>query len=151
MNEGNIDWVIAAVALLAGVAIGILIHRMSSGGAATNKRLKQRLAETELELRQQREGSGRHLVEAAELADELTRQSERLRQRLHGSLVKFGNNTAAPVLQHNPETDHERRTSDPSESLHAPRDYADGNGTLDERYGLEKPQGEEETSRTQRY
>lgn len=157
MSDGNMTWIIAIVALLAGAAIGALLYRLNSGGAAENRRLKQRLAETELEVRQLRDGVNRHFGDIRELADDLAQQSEALRARLDDDAAALGSasshqrrltsNGASEAGSPPPATSKtgaapaatpEDQAQQEIETLHVPRDYADGHGTLDEDYGLKE-------------
>lgn len=162
MSDASMTWIIAIVALLAGAAIGALVYRLTSGGAADNRRLKQRLAETELEVRQLREGVNRHFGDVRELADALAQQSEALRARLDDDAALLGSasshqrrltsdnaaqtsataaasstpKSAAPASSATPDDQAQQEI----ETLHVPRDYADDNGTLEEGYGLKEKQ-----------
>lgn len=184
MSDGNMTWIIAIVALLAGAVIGALIYRMTSGGASENRRLKQRVAETELEVRQLRDGVNRHFGDVRELADALAQQSEALRARLDEDAETLGSPSPQRRLSSRSDAstsgDKAPTTSTASSStptattpssstpaaattpddqaqheidtLHVPRDYADGNGTLDESYGLkEKKKASEEPTQPPRY
>lgn len=137
MNEGNIDWVVAAVALLAGIVIGILIRHFSGSQRATSQKLKQRLAETELELKGLRENVNAHFTDVTTLARNLARQSEELQSRLDADASALASD---PALKRRPKVDATEESEEDTGALHIPRDYADGNGTLDESYGLRQKQ-----------
>lgn len=135
MNEGNIDWVVAIVALLAGIAIGVLIRHFSGNQRATSQKLKQRLAETELELKGLRDNVNTHFADTMALARNITRQSEELQTRLDADAESM---TSDPALKRHVDTPED--SEEEAASLHVPRDYADSNGTLDESYGLRQKQ-----------
>lgn len=138
MNESNIDWILAIATFLAGIGIGALGYHLLNANVARNQKVRQRLAETELELNQVRDALNDHFAKAADLVTSIQRQSHELEQQLaqdaerlcdDNHLKRRLNGTAEENLQ----TD---------ESLPMPRDYADGNrGTLAEDFGL---RGEEE-------
>ncbi|RKD76722.1 YhcB family protein [Kushneria marisflavi] len=137
MNEGNIDWVVAIVALLAGIVIGVLIRHFSGSQRATSQKLKQRLAETELELKELRENVNTHFADVTTLARNITRQSEELQARLDADVSALASD---PSLKRRPNTDALEESEEDTGALHIPRDYADSNGTLDESYGLRQKQ-----------
>ncbi|MFC0336034.1 YhcB family protein [Kushneria avicenniae] len=142
MNEGNIDWVVAIVALLAGIAIGALIRHFSGNRRATSQKLKQRLAETELELKELRENVNTHFADITTLARNLTRQSEELQNRLDTDASTLASD---PALKRRRQVDAVDESEEDPSSLHAPRDYADTNGTLGEGYGLHPKQDSDST------
>lgn len=142
MNEGNIDWVVAIVALLAGIAIGVLIRHFSGSQRTTSQKLKQRLAETELELKKLRENVNTHFSDVTTLARNITRQSEELQARLDTDASTMASD---PALKRPRQADVPEDSEEDTGSLHIPRDYADGNGTLDESYGLRQKQGSDST------
>ncbi|WP_456267560.1 YhcB family protein [Kushneria sp. AK178] len=142
MNEGNIDWVVAIVALLAGIAIGVLIRHFSGNQRANSQKLKQRLAETELELKSLRDNVNTHFTDVMTLARNITRQSEELQARLDADADTM---TSDPALKRRHQTDAAQESEEDPASLHAPRDYADTNGTLDEGYGLRPKQDGDST------
>lgn len=137
VNEGNIDWVVAIVALLAGIAIGVLIRHFSGSQRTTSQKLKQRLAETELELKKLRENVNIHFADVTTLAQNITRQSEELQARLDTDAATMASD---PALKRPRQTDVPENSEEDTSSLHIPRDYADSNGTLDESYGLRQKQ-----------
>lgn len=142
MNEGNIDWVVAIVALLAGIAIGVLIRHFSGSQRTTSQKLKQRLAETELELKKLRENVNTHFSDVTTLARNITRQSEELQARLDTDASTMASD---PALKRSRQADVPEDSEEATDSLHIPRDYADGNGTLDESYGLRQKQESDST------
>lgn len=142
MNEGNIDWVVAIVALLAGIAIGVLIRHFSGNQRATSQKLKQQLAETELELKSLRDSVNTHFTDAMTLARNITRQGEELQARLEADADTM---TSDPALKRRRQAEVVDESEEDPSSLHAPRDYADTNGTLDEGYGLHPKQDSDST------
>ncbi|WP_445621433.1 YhcB family protein [Kushneria sp. Sum13] len=149
MNEGNIDWVVAIVALLAGIAIGVLIRHFSGSQRNTSQKLKQRLAETELELKKLRESVNTHFADVTTLARNITRQSEELQARLD---TDAGTMASDPALKRPRQADVVEDSEEDTSSLHIPRDYADSNGTLDESYGLrQKQEGDSTDPQPPRY
>ncbi len=140
MNEGNIDWVVAIVALLAGIVIGVLIRHFSGSERTTSQRLKQRLAETELELNGLRENVNTHFADVMTLAQNITRQSEELQARLGSDADTM---TSDPALKRQRQVDTAQDAEEDPSALHIPRDYADSGGTLDESYGLRQKQEHE--------
>ena len=55
VNESNIDWILAIACFLAGIGIGALCYHLLNANVARNQKVRQRLAETELELNQVRD------------------------------------------------------------------------------------------------
>ncbi|REC96533.1 YhcB family protein [Kushneria indalinina] len=143
MNEGNIDWIVAIVALLAGIVIGVLIRHFSGSQRAASQKLKQRLAETELELKALRENVNTHFADITTLARNITRQSEELQSRLDRDADTM---TSDPALKRHRQVESPEDSEADTTSLHVPRDYADSNGTLDESYGLRQKQEDDSTN-----
>ncbi|MEC9483535.1 MAG: DUF1043 family protein, partial [Halomonas sp.] len=82
MNESDIDWILAIACLLAGIGIGALGYHLLNANVARNQKVRQRLAETELELNQVRDALNDHFVKATDLVASIQRQSQELEQQL---------------------------------------------------------------------
>ncbi|GHA91129.1 YhcB family protein [Modicisalibacter luteus] len=141
MNESNIDWILAIACFLAGIGIGALGYHLLNANVARNQKVRQRLAETELELNQVRDALNDHFAKATDLVASIQRQSQELEQQLNQSADRLcddlqlkrrlnGNSSDDPLTE--------------SDELSMPRDYADGGrGTLAEDYGLRQEEASE--------
>ncbi|WP_192036588.1 DUF1043 family protein [Halomonas sp. YLGW01] len=141
MYESNIDWILALASGLAGIGIGALGYHLLNANVARNQKVRQRLAETELELHQVKDSLNDHFVRAADLAASIQRQSRELEQQLSQGADQL---CADPQVKRRlqPETD----TAEPGETPDMPRDYADGgHGTLSEDFGLKRGEEQSET------
>ncbi|WP_089728128.1 YhcB family protein [Modicisalibacter muralis] len=133
MYESNIDWILAIASFLAGIGIGALGYHLLNTNVARNQKVRQRLAETELELNQIKDALNDHFARAADLITGIQRQSLELEQQLAQGAEKLCDDLQLKrKLAGNSEDD-----TPPAETPQMPRDYADGNrGTLSEDFGL---------------
>ena len=131
--ESNIDWILAIACFLAGIGIGALGYHLLNANVARNQKVRQRLAETELELNQVKDALNDHFARAADLVTSIQRQSQELEQQLAQGAEKLCDDLQIKrKLASNTEGD-----ADTDETPQMPRDYADGNrGTLAEGFGL---------------
>lgn len=134
MYESNIDWILAIACFLAGIGIGALGYHLLNANVARNQKVRQRLAETELELSQVKDALNDHFAKAADLVTSIQRQSHELEHQLAQGADRLCDDLQLRRrLTGNGETD----SADQTELPPTPRDYADGNrGTLSEDYGL---------------
>lgn len=134
MYESNIDWILAIACFLAGIGIGALGYHLLNANVARNQKVRQRLAETELELSQVKDALNDHFAKAADLVTSIQRQSHELEHQLAQGADRLCDDLQLRRrLTGNGETD----SADQTELPPMPRDYADGNrGTLSENYGL---------------
>lgn len=147
MYESNIDWILAIASGLAGIGIGALGYHLLNANVARNQKVRQRLAETELELSQFRDSLNDHFARAADLVGSIQRQSQELEQQLAQGAGRLCDD---PQLK--------RRLAAPAEEgveeadvPAMPRDYADGgHGTLSEDFGLQR-KDEEPAGQPPRY
>lgn len=135
MYDSNIDWILAIVSGLAGIGIGALGYHLLNANVARNQKVRQRLAETELELSQVKDALNDHFARAADLVSSIQRQSHELEQQL-----SLGAERLCDDLQIKRRlAPGDELASDADISPAAPRDYADGNrGTLAEDFGLRR-------------
>lgn len=134
MYESNIDWILAIASFLAGIGIGALGYHLLNANVARNQKVRQRLAETELELNQVKDALNDHFVKATDLVVSIQRQSQELEQQLTFGAERLCDDLQTKrKLAGNVEND----GTDPTSTPQMPRDYADGNrGTLSEDFGL---------------
>lgn len=148
MNEGNIDWILAIACFLAGIGIGALCYHLLNANVARNQKVRQRLAQTELELNQVKDSINDHFAKAADLAGSIHRQSQELEQHLARGTGKQEDGVKP---KHRLASD----ASEESEEIDAPqipRDYADGaKGTLAEDFGARRRAEEPEPASPPRY
>lgn len=138
--ESNIDWILALACGLAGIGIGALGYHLLNANVARNQKVRQRLAETELELNQVKDSLNDHFVRAADLVASIQRQSRELEQQLALGADQLGQDQQVKRRLHP-----ENEEPEPDEALDMPRDYADGGrGTLSEDFGLQR--GDEQNS-----
>ena len=144
MNESNIDWILAITCFLAGIGIGALCYHLLNANVARNQKVRQRLAETELELNQVKDALNDHFAKVADLASSIQRQSHDLEQHLINGADKLVDDLKLKRRLHG--------TQDESEDVDAPqvpRDYADGTGgTLAEDYGVRQRKTAEQQENT---
>ncbi|WP_176817212.1 YhcB family protein [Franzmannia pantelleriensis] len=135
MYDSNIDWILAIVSALAGIGIGALGYHLLNANVARNQKVRQRLAEAELELSQVKDALNDHFARAADLVASIQRQSQELEQQL-----SLGADRLCDDLQIKRRlTPGEDLSSDDDTSPAVPRDYADGDhGTLAEDFGLRR-------------
>ncbi|SHF50562.1 hypothetical protein SAMN02745148_02813 [Modicisalibacter ilicicola DSM 19980] len=146
MYESNIDWILAIASLLAGIGIGALGYHLLNANVARNQKVRQRLAETELELSQVRDALNDHFASAADLVKSIQRQSHELERQLLQNAERLSDDAR---LKRRLSGDGDEGVD--TEAPEMPRDYADGNrGTLSEDFGLhQQPRDEEGTPATQ--
>ncbi|WP_136255349.1 YhcB family protein [Onishia niordana] len=138
MYESNIDWILALACGLAGIGIGALGYHLLNANVARNQKVRQRLAEKELELHQVKDSLNDHFVRAHDLVSSIQRQSRELEQQL-----SQGAEQLCEDLQVKRRLQPESEEAESGESPDMPRDYADGGrGTLSEDFGLRR--GEEQ-------
>ncbi|WP_043526816.1 YhcB family protein [Litchfieldella xinjiangensis] len=141
MYESNI-WILAIVCGLAGIGIGALGYHLLNANVARNQKVRQRLAETELELSQVRDALNDHFARAADLVASIQRQSQELEHQLAQDADRLCDDLQ--VKRRLASVDAEEPLAD---SPAMPRDYADGDrGTLAEDFGLRR---DEESSNVQ--
>ncbi|MCK0714601.1 YhcB family protein [Chromohalobacter sarecensis] len=151
MNESNIDWILAIACFLAGIGIGALGYHLLNANVARNQKVRQRLAETELELSQVKDALNDHFTKASELVTSIQRQSHELEQQLSQGADRLVDDLQLKRRLH-PRQEGETQEED-TDPPQMPRDYAEGaQGTLSENYGLEpRNQRATETETPQRY
>ncbi|KFF49032.1 YhcB family protein [Salinicola sp. DM10] len=141
MNESNIDWILAIACFLAGIGIGALCYHLLNANVARNQKVRQRLAETELELNQVRDSLNDHFAKVADLASSIQRQSQELESYLVHGADRLVDDLQLKRRLHGQNEEEDANIDVPQ----VPRDYADGNrGTLSEDYGVRKKRDEEE-------
>lgn len=140
MYESNIDWILAIVSGLAGIGIGALGYHLLNANVARNQKVRQRLAETELELSQVKDALNDHFARAADLVSSIQRQSQELEHQLALGADRLCDDLQIKRrLGSTPQEGSDNSIESPT----MPRDYADGDhGTLAEDFGLRR--GEEE-------
>ncbi|ATJ82175.1 YhcB family protein [Halomonas beimenensis] len=132
MEESNINWVLAAACLLAGVGIGALGYHLLNAGARNAQKLRQRLAERDRQLTELRDGIGDRIERLDGLADSLARDGQALQRELADASADLGKGRSR-----RPELTPTSEAGKEEDEVAAPRDYADGNrGTLSEDFGL---------------
>ncbi|MCG7598979.1 YhcB family protein [Halomonas sp. McH1-25] len=141
MNESNIDWILAIACFLAGIGIGALGYHLLNANVARNQKVRQRLAETELELNQVRDALNDHFAKATDLVANIQRQSQELEQQLNQSADRLCDDLQLKRrLNGNASDEPPMESEEPS----MPRDYADGGrGTLAEDFGLRQDETKE--------
>ncbi|MHB0774359.1 Z-ring associated ZapG family protein [Halomonas sp. WWR20] len=138
MNESNIDWILAIACFLAGIGIGALGYHLLNANVARNQKVRQRLAETELELSQVKDALNDHFAKAADLVTSIQRQSQELEQQLSLGADRLCDDLQLKRRLHQ-QNQPDSETTDAATTPQVPRDYADGNqGTLSEDYGLRR-------------
>jgi uncharacterized membrane-anchored protein YhcB (DUF1043 family) len=132
VNESNIDWILAIACFLAGIGIGALCYHLMNANVARNQKVRQRLAETELELNQVKDGLNDHFAKVADLAASIQRQSHDLEMHLVQGADKLVDDLKLKRRLHG-----QQEESEEIDAPEVPRDYADGaGGTLAEDYGI---------------
>jgi len=152
VNESNIDWILAIACFLAGIGIGALCYHLMNANVARNQKVRQRLAETELELNQVKDGLNDHFAKVADLASSIQRQSHELEMHLVQGADKLVDDLKLKRRLHGQQE--ESAESEEIDAPQIPRDYAGGTGgTLTEDYGLRQRHTEqpEDTPQTPRY
>ncbi|WP_110668277.1 YhcB family protein [Salinicola halophilus] len=147
MNESNIDWILAIACFLAGIGIGALCYHLLNANVARNQKVRQRLAQTELELNQVKDALNDHFSKVADLAGSIQRQSQELEHHLAHGADKLVDDLKLKRRLHGGETEDEE-----VDAPQVPRDYADGaKGTLSEDFGVRRRNEESETASPPRY
>ncbi|WP_106478392.1 YhcB family protein [Phytohalomonas tamaricis] len=148
MNESNIDWILALACLLAGIGIGAIGYHLLNANVARNQKVRQKLAETELELNQVRDSLNNHFAQAAELISNIQRQSQELQQQIMLGADKLSDDVQLKRRLH--QQGGEELVDDENESsLYAPRDYAEGTDMSDD-YVI-APKHEQDSTQPPRY
>ncbi|WP_431025906.1 YhcB family protein [Halomonas sp. H5] len=146
MYESNIDWILAIASGLAGIGIGALGYHLLNANVARNQKVRQRLAETELELTQVKDSLNDHFSRAADLLQGIQRQSQELQQQLAQSAERFCDDDHLKRRLHASDAA-ELAAEGETEGSAPPRDYADGtHGTLSEDFGLRRSPEEAEAA-----
>lgn len=137
VNESNIDWILAIACFLAGIGVGALGYHLLNANVARNQKVRQRLAEAELELSQVKDALNDHFTKAADLVTSIQRQSHELEHQLALGADRLVDDLQLKRRLHQGQDDDTVATDD-TDSPQVPRDYAEGaQGTLAETYGLE--------------
>ncbi|MGC3872052.1 YhcB family protein [Halomonas sp. GXIMD04776] len=139
MYEGNINWILAIASLLAGIGIGAIGYHLLNANVARNQKVRQRLAETELELSQVRDTLNDHFISVTQLVKGIQRQSQELEQQVVQGAERLSDDPRLKrqLTDQGDAASDESAQEDTAETLETPRDYADGNrGTLSEDFGL---------------
>ncbi|MFG6178047.1 YhcB family protein [Halomonas sp. THAF12] len=127
MELSNINWMLGAACLLAGIGLGVLGYHLLNAGARNAQKLRQRLAERDRQLTELRDGVGEHFERLGNLAEGLQQEVSEARTRLDVGAPRRPELDPSPAVA----------PSDSDNDVAAPRDYADGNrGTLSEDFGL---------------
>ncbi|MFG6137568.1 YhcB family protein [Halomonas sp. B23F22_10] len=138
MELSNINWMLGAACLLAGIGLGVLGYHLMNAGARNAQMLRQRLAERDRQLAELRDGVGEHFERLGSLAAALNKEVGEATSRLAVEAPHRPDLAAATATM--PEPEEAATTSD---DVAAPRDYADGNrGTLSEDFGLKQADGD---------
>lgn len=141
MYESNIDWILAIASFLAGIGIGALGYHLLNANMARNQQMRQRLAETELELNQVRGALNDHFAKATDLVRDIQRQSHELETQLAQDAERLCDDAQ---LKRRLNGSQEADTPLAEEAPDMPRDYADGgHGTLAEDFGLRQADEDE--------
>ncbi|MCK2182614.1 YhcB family protein [Halomonas getboli] len=139
MEISNINWMLGAACLLAGIGFGVLGYHLINAGARNAQALRQRLAERDRQLTELRDGVSEHFERLGGLADALNREVGEATTRLNVEAPRRPELGPAPA----PAAEAVSAEADASADLAAPRDYADGNrGTLSEDFGLKQNDGD---------
>nr|WP_281506072.1 DUF1043 family protein [Chromohalobacter nigrandesensis] len=126
----------AIACFLAGIGIGALGYHLLNANVARNQKVRQRLAEAELELSQVKDALNDHFAKASELVTGIQRQSHELEQQLSQGADRLVDDLQLKRRLH-PRQEGEAQEED-TDPPQMPRDYAEGTkGTLSENYGLE--------------
>ncbi len=137
VNESNIDWILAIACFLAGIGIGALGYHLLNANVARNQKVRQRLAEAELELSQVKDALNDHFAKATDLVNNIQRQSHELEQQLSQGADRLVDDLQLKRRLH-PRQEGETPEEEDATPPQMPRDYAEGTkGTLSEDYGLE--------------
>nr|WP_248287623.1 DUF1043 family protein [Chromohalobacter moromii] len=125
----------AIACFLAGIGIGALGYHLLNANVARNQKVRQRLAEAELELSQVKDSLNDHFAKASELVNSIQRQSHELEQQLSQGADRLVDDLQLKRRLHPRQEGETQEDADPPQM---PRDYAEGaQGTLSENYGLE--------------
>jgi len=136
VNESNIDWILAIACFLAGIGIGALGYHLLNANVARNQKVRQRLAEAELELSQVKDALNDHFAKASDLVTSIQRQSHELEQQLTQGADRLVDDLQLKRRLNPRQADGAQE--DETDPPQMPRDYAEGaQGTLAENYGLE--------------
>lgn len=147
--ESNIDWILAIASFLAGIGIGSVGYHLLNANVARNQKVRQRLAETELELNQVRDGLSDHFARTADLINGIQQHHHELRQQLALGAERFCDDTQ---VKRRLSGEPVNKDAEPGETPEMPRDYADGGrGTLAEDFGLRQENEEERRAQPLRY
>ncbi|WP_168709215.1 YhcB family protein [Halomonas borealis] len=123
MELSNINWMLGAACLLAGIGLGVLGYHLMNAGARNAQALRQRLAERDRQLAELRAGVDEHFERLGQVTRTLNAEVDEATTRLNAEAPRRPDLGAA----------------DDADDSHVamPRDYADGNrGTLSEDFGL---------------
>ncbi|KDO15014.1 membrane protein [Vibrio metoecus] len=120
-------WIYAIAGLLVGIAVGMLIARLTTPQYKTQKNLQKELESTKFTLEQQRQELSDHFAQTAEMLDTLGKDYTKLYQHMA--------KTATDLIPNLPEQDNpfsklaqqkESENKQPEELEQPPKDYALG-------------------------
>lgn len=152
--EGNINWILVIASLLIGIGIGALGYHLLNANVGRNQKVRQRLAETELELSQVRETLNDHFLNVINLVKGIQHQSQELEQRVAQDVERLSDDPQLKqrLIDQDDATADNSASEDTAETLETPRDYAEGDrGTLSEDFGLHQQDATEQQKQPARY
>ncbi|MBY5969340.1 YhcB family protein [Halomonas denitrificans] len=130
MEPSNLNMILAAACLVAGIGLGALGYHLLNGGARSAQRMRLKLTERERQLTEWKHGVDEHLQRMEQLTQKVCQDAQALNRQLHDSAQQLGSTAISQENTVQP-------TAAAEEDLSIPRDYADGNrGTLSEDFGL---------------
>lgn len=140
---------IAALAAIAGLAIGILLHKTTSAAEESTRKLRKALAEAEDSNREYQQQVAQHFTATAHMLNDLTEKYKDVHHHLAaGADMLCRDEQGHSLLADDSHLKHQDTSTAieqqaESDKLQPPLDYApkaegSNNGTLAEDYGLEK-------------
>ncbi|WP_048308346.1 YhcB family protein [Halomonas sp. PR-M31] len=154
MYEGNINWILVIASVLAGIGIGALGYHLLNANVARNQKVRQRLAERELELSQVKETLNEHFINVTNLVKGIQRQSLELEEQVALGAERLSDDPRfkQQLVDQTDADSIDTKPDDGADTLETPRDYADGNrGTLSEDFGLHQPNEADQQVQPARY
>jgi uncharacterized membrane-anchored protein YhcB (DUF1043 family) len=132
---------VAAVALIVGCLLGVLLNRTLSPKEQRARTLEAKLKDGELQLVQYQQEVTKHFAQTASLVNTLTQSYKDVHEHLASDALKFANvDISRQLLKSSETSDFLSEPNMDEKEIHAPKDWAPKTpgteGTLSESFGL---------------
>lgn len=128
---------VATVTFILGCLLSVILLRSLSPSEQKTRNLETRLQQAEETLTDYQQEVTEHFAETARLVNTLTQNYKEVHEHLTSNALKLGNiDISRDLLANSPGDDTSDMTID-EDNFQPPKDWAPGEGTLSEDYGLQ--------------